>query len=174
MDFSFPKTLEILERTPQVLDALMGGLSDSWTQSNEGENTWSPKEVLAHLIVCEKTDWMVRARIILEGDPSKSFEPIDMEAHFELARNRDLSALFAEFKKLREASLAELQRQSLSEIDFARSALHPKLGQVTLKELLATWAVHDLSHTAQIAKVMAKQYKESVGPFAAFLSILNR
>ena len=173
MEFSLHKSSEILEGTPAVLSAMLINLSEDWIIANEGENTWSVKEVVAHLIICEKTNWLVRAKVILSDSRNKTFVPIDMKAHFELAKNNLLPNLLLEFKQLRESNLKELINLQLSENDLKKSAIHPKLGEVNLQQLLATWVAHDLSHIAQISRVLAKQYKEHVGPFITFLRILN-
>lgn len=173
MKFSLNKSLEILEGTPDILSAMLNSLSEEWILENEGENTWSAKEILAHLIICEKTNWLIRAKIILSDSPDRTLVPIDMMGHFELSKNSLLHDLLREFKQLREGNIKELKNLHLGENDFKKTATHPKLGEVNLQQLLATWVTHDLNHIAQISRVIAKQNKENVGPFIAFLKILN-
>lgn len=167
------KSLEVLQNTPQVLSAMLSNLSEGWTTTNEGENTWSTKEVVAHLIICEKTSWLVRAKIILSDTPHKTFAPIDMAAHFELSKNNSMQDLLKEFSRLRKNAIKELTSFKLEEAGMVKTAIHPKLGEVNLKQLIATWVTHDLAHIAQISRVMAKQNKENVGPFETFLRILK-
>jgi uncharacterized damage-inducible protein DinB len=173
MNFSLDRSLEILENTPRVLSSMLNNLSEDWTTTNEGENTWSPKEVIAHLIVCEKTNWIIRAKLILSDSPDKTFIPIDMVAHFKLSKNNSLQELLKEFSQLRENAIKELTRVKLEEADFMKTAIHPKLGEVNLQQVIATWVTHDLAHITQISRVMAKQNKENVGPFETFLRILK-
>ena len=173
MNFSLPKSLEILERTPNVLKAMLSGINEAWTDKNEGEGTWSVKEVVAHLIVCEETNWIVRANIILSGNTNLTFVPINMTAHFELSREHSLNALMEEFTRIRTENIKTLINLNITEQDFTTTAIHPKLGEINLQQLIATWVTHDLSHLNQITRVMAKQYKQDVGPFIQFLRILN-
>ena len=155
MNFSLDKSIEVLQNTPHFTSALLQNLSPDWTTKNEGESTWNAKEVLAHLIVCEETDWIPRARIILSESSSKTFTPIDMEAHFAIAKNNTLEELLKEFKKLRKQSIIELLGYNLNENDYKRTAIHPKIGEVNLQQLIATWVTHDLTHIAQIVRVIA-------------------
>ncbi len=173
MEFSLPRSLEILERTPATLSALLGGLNEDWTSAREGGDSWSIKEVVAHLAICEQTNWMVRIKIILSEGHQKSFVPIDMNAHFKLAENRSMDALLKEFELLRKDSIQELKSLNLKESDYLKTGIHPTLGEVYLQELLSTWVAHDMSHLAQIARIISKQHKEHVGAFATFLRILN-
>jgi len=173
MLFTLSHSLEILTRTPDVLSSLLSDLSEEWINGNEGEGTWSAKEVVAHLIVCENTDWLPRAKIILSDQTDKTLEGIDMTAHFELARKNSLETLLNEFKTERENSLAALNNFHLQPKDFTKTAIHPQIHEVNLQQLLSTWVVHDLSHIAQVTRVMAKQYRNEVGPFKAFLKILQ-
>lgn len=166
--FSLDKSTEILERTPAVLAQLLSGLSDSWTQENEGPDTWSPFDVVGHLIHGEKTDWIPRARHILDGNPAP-FPVFDRFAQFEISKGKTMDALLAEFKTLREANLQHLHAMALKPADLQRTGVHPELGAVTLQELLATWVRHDLSHIRQIARVMATQYNAEIGPWKAYL-----
>lgn len=174
MKFTIEKSIEIIERTPKVLLTLLKDLSSEWTEFNEGENTWTAKEIIAHLIICEQTDWIPRARIILSDGIDKAFVPLDMAAHFELATNNSLDQLLMDFQSLRMQSIGELLGYNLSDDDYTRTAMHPKIGEVNLAQLIATWVTHDLAHIAQIARVIAKQNAALVGPFKDFLKILNQ
>ncbi|WP_114788849.1 DinB family protein [Niabella yanshanensis] len=173
MKFTLSKSLEIIERTPGVIYAMLSGLSDEWVTSNEGDATWNAKEVVAHLIICEQTNWLARAKIILSDDANKNLEPIDMTTHFELAKNHSLETLLHMFKTLREESVAALKNFNLQLEDFTKHAFHPKIFEVNLQQLIATWVTHDLSHLTQISRIMAQQYKNEVGPFEAYLKILK-
>lgn len=173
MKTTIAHSFELIERTPRVLHALLSGLSDDWTHHNEGADTWTVKEAVAHLIVCEETDWLPRIRVILSDGPDRTLAPIDMEAHFALAQQYSMEEFLAEFQRLRTESIAEWQRFALTEADFTRSARHPRIGEVTLGELLATWVAHDLSHLTQIARILARQYKEEVGAFRTYLGIMG-
>lgn len=172
MNFSLPHTIEILERTPRVLRSYLEGLSDEWIRTNEGPETWSPYDIVGHLIFGEKTDWMVRVMIILEAD-DKRFEPFDRFAQFSEDQSRPLANMLQEFETLRVQNLDALRSLQLTEEDFNQTGVHPAFGEVTLGELIATWAVHDLAHLAQISRVMAKQYKKQVGPWKEYIGILN-
>jgi hypothetical protein len=173
MKFSIQKSFEILESTPFVLSAFLNPLSKEWTDVNEGDKTWTVKEVIAHLIVCEETDWLPRARIILSERVNKLFDPIDMNAHFVLAQKYSLDELLKTFQQRRVEGLIQIKLLNLQDEDFKKSATHPALGEITLQQLIATWVTHDLTHIAQIARVMAKQNKENVGAFVAYLKILK-
>lgn len=172
MKFSLNKSLEILERTPIVIFEMLLNLNDEWTNSNEGENTWTTKEVVAHLIICEETDWLPRIKIILNS-PETVFSPIDMQAHFKLAENNELQALLKQLKEHRKMGLNELQSFKLTDKDFLKTGIHPKCGVVSVQQIISTWVAHDMSHVAQIARVIAKQNSELVGNFKQFLKILN-
>ena len=173
MKFSLGKSLEIIENTPAVISVLLNNLSDDWTMANEGPNTWSVKEIVAHLIVCEETDWLPRAKIILSNTPHKTFVPIDMLGHYKLAENYSLAHLITRFQELRKISLTELKSLNINEEDHLITGSHPVIGEVNLKQLISTWVAHDLAHLSQILRVMAKQYKEKVGPFKELFTILN-
>lgn len=173
MKFDLKQAIEILERTPLVLKGLLGGLSEAWTDQNEGPHTWSPYEVLGHLIHGEKTDWIIRTRIILSPSDNKCFEPFDRFAQLEETTTPSMADLLNEFAVLRTQNLLELNALKLTPDDLKKVGIHPAFGEVTLEQLIATWAVHDLSHLAQISRVMAKQYKEAVGPWVEYLGILN-
>lgn len=174
MNFSLEKTLEILERTPNVIEALLLDLPDEWTKNNEGPETWSPFDVLGHLIHGEKTDWIPRMEIILSDHGDKTFEPFDMKAHFKAGEGKSLAQLLDEFREFRSQNLQHLKSKRLTEKDLDKKGIHPEFGEVTLREMLSTWAVHDLNHLAQISRVMAKQYESEVGPWKKYLGILKQ
>ena len=162
----------ILERTPASLSALLGGLPDTWVRATEGDGTWSPYDVIGHLIHGERTDWMPRARHILAGE-TRPFEAFDRMAQFTESQGKSLSELLTTFAELRQENVAALVAMNLADADLGRKGLHPELGEVTLGQLLATWVVHDLDHVAQVARTMAKVYTEATGPWSAYLSILS-
>ncbi|MCK6616814.1 MAG: DinB family protein [Cyclobacteriaceae bacterium] len=174
MKFSLEKSLEILESTPNVISAMLQNLSEDWTNHNEGGNTWTAKEVLAHLIICEETEWLTRTKIILSEAIEKKLTPIDLQAHFEIAEKNDLSFLLMKFRELRTKNTSELLSFNLQESDFAKTAMHPELGEVNLQHIISTWTTHDLSHIAQIARVIAKQYKDFIGGFRKYQRVLNQ
>ncbi|MCO6484405.1 MAG: DinB family protein [Saprospiraceae bacterium] len=176
MEFNLDRSIEILERTPSVLHTWLSGLSDDWILPNEGPDTFSPFDVVGHLIHGDKTDWMVRIGILLsEEDPStRTFAPFDRFAQFRESQGKTMDQLLDEFTSLRAHNLDRLRILPLSGHVLDASANHPALGRVTLRQLLATWTVHDLSHLAQIARVMARQYKSEVGPWMEYLPILTR
>ncbi|MBX2828177.1 MAG: DinB family protein [Flavobacteriaceae bacterium] len=173
MEYHLNEAISVLERTPQVLISLLSGLSQNWTHTNEGGDSWSPYDVIGHLVHGEKTDWMPRLEIVLSDGPNKTFTPYDRFAQFEMSKGKTLNELLLEFDTLRKANLNTLRSKNLSEDDLLKQANHPELGQVALKEMLAAWVVHDLGHIAQISRVMAKQYKDEVGPWPKYLTILN-
>ena len=174
MQFYLNKSIEILSKTPQVLHSLLYGLSPDWTHTNEGEDTWSVYDVIGHLIHGEKTDWLVRTQIILSKLENKTFEPFDRFAMLNSNSAKTLDELLNEFSNLRKSNLSQLKSLNISETDFEKKATHPALGTVTLSQLLSCWAVHDLNHLSQISRVMAHQYKNEVGPWEAYLSILHK
>lgn len=165
-------TIALLERTPATLDALLRGLPDMWTMQGEGEKTWSAFDVVGHLIHCEVDDWMPRARRILAEGESRPFDAFDRWGHVRLVEGKLLAALLDEFAGRRAENLKELRGLDLCAADLEKRGLHPALGAVTLGQLLATWAAHDLNHLHQVARVMAHQYREAVGPFAAFMGVM--
>jgi hypothetical protein len=173
MKYTLPDAVAILERTPAVLDRLLRDLPAAWTSPNEGPDTWSAFDVVGHLIHGEKTDWIPRARLILSDAADKRFEPFDRFAQFEISKGKTLSQLLDEFANLREENLNTLKSWNLQESDLDKTGVHPTFGAVTLRQLLATWVAHDFTHIGQIARVMAKQYKEEVGPWVQFLGILR-
>jgi DinB superfamily len=177
-EFNLAEAIAVLARTPTTLDALLRGLPDSWVRRNEGLTTggkesWSPFDIVGHLIVGERTDWMARARIILEHGEARPFDPFDRLAQVKESQGKSLDQLLDEFAHLREGNLAALQALNLQPKDLARRGMHPELGVVTLAELLATWAVHDLTHLHQLSRVMAYQYQNAVGPWSAYLGVLH-
>lgn len=172
--FSIAKSLEILERTPVVLEHLLANLSPSWTIQNEGGETWNAYYVIGHLIHGEKTDWLVRAELILSDNSNKLFRPFDRFAQFENSNGKTLQELLIEFKAIRNANIAQMRSMNLGESDLVKKGVHPVFGEVTLRQLIATWVVHDLDHLSQISRVMAKHYKEDVGPWIEFLKILRQ
>jgi hypothetical protein len=174
MEFDLKKSVEILSRTPYVLETLLQGLSKEWTHNNEGENTWSPFDIVGHLIHGEKTDWMIRAEIILSKGTTQKFDSFDRFAQFEESKGKTVTQLLEEFKDVRKKNLAILESKKLTPADLQKKGMHPALGEATLEQLLATWAAHDLGHLGQIARVMAKQYKTAVGPWRQYLPILDR
>lgn len=174
VDFDLGNGIAVLERTPQVLEALLSGLPEGWTTGNEGADTWSPFDVVGHLIDGELTDWMARMHIILKQGPDRRFEPFDRFRHINRNKGRTLGDLLAEFRRLREKNLGELRALNLTAAQLQLTGEHPAFGKVTLEQLLATWVAHDLGHVAQIARVMAKQYREAVGPWEAYLPVLHR
>jgi hypothetical protein len=164
--------LAILERTPATLTSLLTGLPDVWVRATEGDGTWSPYDVVGHLIHGERTDWIPRARHILAGE-SRPFETFDRMAQFTESQGKSLGDLLELFADLRRANIATLEGMNLGSEDLDRPGLHPELGAVTLRQLLATWVVHDLDHLAQISRTMAKAYATNTGPWSAYLSILR-
>jgi hypothetical protein len=173
MKFSLEKLLVILENTPAVISTLLDSLDDEWIMAKESENTWTVKDVVAHLIVCEQTNWIPRAQIILSEEQERVLTTVDMNVHFEMAQGNTLENLIELFKNSRKSSLNTLKGFNLQDKDFDKIAIHPKIGEVTLKQLISTWATHDLTHLTQITRIMAKQNKENVGAFESFLNILK-
>ena len=174
MEFQLDQAEEILRRTPATLSALLRHLPDEWVLSNEGPDSWSPFDVVGHLIHGERTDWLPRAKVILEYGERRAFEPFDRFAMFEESAGKSLDELLDTFERLREESLRELKGIGLTPEMLGRRGLHPELGEVTLGQLLSTWVVHDLSHVGQVARVLAKQYGEAVGPWRDYLSVLSK
>ena len=172
-EFNLKDAVALLSRTPATLDALLRGLPEIWVNSNEGEGTWSAFDIIGHLIVGERTDWMTRARIILESGEARTFDLFDRSAQFDESRGKSLGQLLDEFARLRAENLAALEAMNLQPQDLARRGTHPKFGSVTLAQLLATWAVHDLTHLHQLSRVMACQYREAVGPWTAYLGVFH-
>jgi hypothetical protein len=172
VEFDLARGKEVLSRTPSVLEAMLPDLSEGWTSGDEGPGTWSPFMVVGHLVHIEETDWIDRTRVILEHGDDGVFEPIDREAGFARFGDWQLGALIGRFGDVRRSNLAELV-DLVGEGDLDRTARHPDFGKVSLRELLAAWVVHDLNHVGQIVKAMAKQYGEAVGPWRAYLPIID-
>jgi hypothetical protein len=173
MHFVLDEALPVLERTPRVLRELLAGLPEPWIRATEGPETWSPFDVVGHLIHGELTDWIPRAEIILSEGESRPFTPFDRFAQFEASRGKTLAELLDTFARLRAANLARLRGFALTPADLGRRGRHPELGTVTLEQHLATWVAHDLSHLGQVARVMGKAYTDAVGPWAAYLPMLG-
>lgn len=173
MQFDLELSTQVLARTPETLRALLDGLPDPWTRATEGPDTFSPFDVIGHLIDGEETDWVPRARIILAQGPNPRFEPYDRFRHRPRNVGRTLTSLLAEFTQLRVANLELVRFWRLTPTALALPGVHPALGRVTLQELLAAWVVHDLGHLAQVARVMAKQYRNAVGPWERFQPVLT-
>lgn len=174
MEFQLDHAKEILRRTPATLNLFLRGLPDEWLHSNEGPESWSPFDILGHLIHGEQTDWIARAKRILEDGEERAFEPFDRFAMFEISKGKSVDELLDRFEQLRGESLRELEAMNITPELLAKRGRHPDLGVVTLSQLLSTWVVHDLGHVAQIARVMAKQYGEAVGAWRAYLPIVTR
>ena len=173
MKYTVEQAIEILERTPAVLTALLEGLSDDWIINNEGPETFSPYDVVGHLIHGEKTDWTARAKMILEFGNTKTFERWNRVAMYEESKDKSLQQLLNEFAAIRKENIIWFTSLQLTETDLDKKGMHPVLGDVTLRHLLSTWVVHDLTHIAQITRVMAKQYKTEMGPWPEFFRILS-
>lgn len=173
MDFELTHAIDILRQTPATLNSLLRDLPESWIVQNEGPDTWSPYDVIGHLIHGEETDWIPRAKIILEYSETRAFEPFDRVAMFEKSRRKSIGELLDTFAQLRAENLGELQSLNLNADLLNKRGRHPELGVVTLRQLLSTWVVHDLGHIRQVVRVMSKQYREAVGPWKAYLSILG-
>jgi hypothetical protein len=174
MMFRVDEALPVLQRTPGALRALLQDLPDAWTSATEGPNTWSPFDVVGHLIHADRTDWVPRVEHILRHGDAVPFPAFDREAMFAASSGLSLTELLDTFDRLRRESLARLAELELTDADLARSGLHPQFGAVTLDQHLATWVAHDLGHVSQVVRVMARQYTDAVGPWRAYLSVLGR
>lgn len=174
MNFSLSDAKQILERTPVVLDQLLRGLPDDWILHNEGGDTWSPFDVVGHLIHGEKDDWIPRAKIILSDEEDQTFPPFDRFAMFEESKGKTINQLLDEFRIARQKSLKVLEKLDITDEQWEFKGIHPVHGKVTLRELISTWVTQDLIHIAQITRVMAKQYKENVGSWIKDLRALTR
>jgi hypothetical protein len=172
MEFDLEEAIPILERTPSVISKLLCDLPERWTRVDEGPDTWSPRQVVAHLINGEQTDWIPRARIILKQEKYRRFDPFDRFA--DIKTPRPLRDLLSELETLRGQNVATLRGWNLKDRDMELTGEHPELGNVTMRQLLATWVVHDLSHIAQIARTMTRAYTEAVGPWTAYFRVLQR
>jgi len=173
MDFELNHAIAVLERTPATLRSLLHGLPPAWTDATEGPDTWSPHVVVGHLIHGERTDWIPRARIILAQGPDRRFTPYDRFAQFRESEGTSLPDLLDEFAQLRAENLSNLKSWQLTDAQLALEGQHPAFGSVTLRQLLATWVAHDLGHVVQVSRVMAKQYRDAIGPWTAYLSVMN-
>lgn len=174
MNFDLEDSLAILERTPATLAALLAGAPPVWVDANEGPGTWSAFDIVGHLVHGEETDWIPRARIIMHSGEARAFDPFDRFAMIEASRGKTLGLLLDAFAERRARNLATLRAWRLTPADLDRRGTHPAFGAVTMRELLATWVVHDLGHVAQIARVMAKRYAADVGPWVEYLPVLAR
>ena len=172
-ELSLAEAIAVLNRTPATLNVLLRGLPNIWVRGNEGKDTWSAFDIVGHLIIAERTDWMPRVRIILENGEARPFDPFDRFAQLKESRDKSMEQLLDDFGRLRRENLAALQGLNLQPEDLTRRGTHPALGAVTLSELLATWAVHDLTHVHQLSRVMAHQYRDAVGPWSAYLGVLQ-
>jgi hypothetical protein len=173
MEHNLEHTIALLSRTPAALNALLRDLPEVWTFRNEGEKTMSAFDVVGHLIHAERTNWMPRARTILQFGEQRAFGSFDRWGHLQEGKGKNLGELLDEFARLRSENLAELRSLNLRQEDLARRGQHPALGTITLSELLATWAAHDLTHLHQISRIMAHQYRETVGPMSKYLGVLQ-
>ena len=171
--FNLTETVAVLSRTPSTVDAWLRGMPDLWTRSNEGQDSWSAYDIVGHLVFGERTDWIPRVRILLDKGESKAFDPFDRFAQFKESEGKSLEQLLDEFACLRKENMAALKALKLQPEDLRRRGRHPELGVVTLAELLAAWAVHDLTHVHQLSRVLAYQYRDAVGPWSAYLGVLQ-
>lgn len=174
MNFNLEEAIEVLERTPQALESLLTGLADGWLLHNEGDGTWHATEVIEHLLEAEKTNWIPRLEVILQEGESKPFAAFDRFAHLQETSERSFEQKLLAFKTLRAQNIAKLRTLVEPEKHLELTGLHPAFGVVKVRELLSTWVVHDLTHTAQIVRVMAKRYTVDVGPWSEYLGILNK
>jgi hypothetical protein len=174
MEFQYDEAVAILQRTPATLAALLRGTPATWTRSNEGPETWSAYDVVGHLLHGDQTDWMPRARMILREGESRPFESVNRTAMFEESQGKSLDDLLIAFERARAQNLVDLAALEITPEKLARTGLHPRLGRVTLAQLLSAWVVHDLNHCGQAVEVMARQYAEAVGPWSAYLAVLTR
>jgi hypothetical protein len=173
MEHNLHDTISLLARTPAALNALLRDLPETWTRRNEGDHTWNAFEVVGHLVNSERNNWIPRARMVLEFGESRAFEPFDREAQLRDNQSKSVGELLDDFARLRSENLALLQAMSLRPEELDRRGRHPALGVVTLSQLLATWAAHDLTHLHQISRILAHQYREAVGPWSKFLGVLQ-
>jgi DinB family protein len=173
MTHDLAETTALLARTPPALNALLRDLPEAWSHANEGAGTWSPFDIVAHLIHAERADWIPRVRIILESGEGRTFEPFERGGHVRESQGRSLPQLLDEFARVRSDNLDRLDAMKLRPEDLARRGQHPTLGAVTLSALLATWVVHDMTHLHQISRVLAHRYRETVGPWSSYLGVLQ-
>jgi DinB superfamily len=173
MDFNLGNSLALLERTPAIVDALLRGLPEAWTAGNEGDRTWTPIDVLAHLYYTDRCNWMPRLRLILASGESEPFPPFNRFGHLEEQQEKSADQLLDEFARLRAQNLSEVRALNLGPSDLVRRGQHPALGSATLAQLLAAWTTHDLTHLHQLTRVLAHQYRDAVGPWRRFLGVLE-
>ena len=173
MQHNLEHSISLLTRTPAALDALLRDLPDSWTRCNEGKNTWSAFEIVGHLIHCERTDWLPRTKWLLKYGETQPFPPFDRNGHVRESHGKSLPQLLDEFARLRSENLAELRAMNLQPDDLPRLGRHPALGPLTLSDLLSAWAAHDLNHLHQLSRVMATQYRETIGPFTQYMGVMH-
>ncbi len=173
MEFKLAEGIAVLENTPATLRAMLDGLPPAWTDATEGPDTWSPYVVVGHLIHGERTDWIPRAQIIRAQGASRKFTPYDRFAQFRDSQGKSLPQLLDEFAKLRSQNIGTLKSWHLTDAQLALEGEHPEFGAVTLRQLLACWVAHDLGHIVQVARVMAKQYRDAIGPWTAYLSVMK-
>jgi hypothetical protein len=174
ISYSIDDACAILIRTPAVLETMLAGLPDAWLRNNEGGETWSPFDIAGHLLHGERTDWIPRLAKVMGSDPDNHFMPFDRFAQFRESEGKTIAAVLEEFSVIRKQNLAVLRSANITQEDLdARTGIHPQFGEVTLRQLLSTWVAHDLAHIAQIARVMAKQYKDEVGPWKEYLRIMT-
>lgn len=174
MNFNIKEAIEVLERTPQTLELFLSGLSDGWLQCDEGEGSWNATQVIDHLIEGEKTNWIPRLECILEEGENQLFPPFDRFAHLIKSASSSLEVKFLEFKSLRSENISKLKNLILDDEQLQFRGLHPEFGEVKASELISTWVVHDLTHISQIVRVMAERYRADVGPWAAYLGVLQK
>lgn len=173
MDFKLDQGVAVLDRTPSVLRSLLDGLPPAWVDATEGPETWSPYVVVGHLIHGERADWIPRAQLILAQGANRTFTPFDRHAQFKESEGKSLAELLDTFEELRAENIQTLLDWELTDADLALQGQHPALGAVTLSQLLATWVAHDLGHIVQVSRVMAKQYRDAIGPWTAYLSVMK-
>ena len=174
MVFQLGEALEVLERTPTLLDAWLGGLSSPWLDCDEGPESFSPRDVMAHLVQGEEEDWLPRLRTVLRDGEAQAFEPFERFGFREQYADWDVPRLLVRFRELRTSNLAEVRGYELDAAALEQRGTHPDLGRVTLAQLLATWTAHDLAHLAQVARVMAKRYRDAVGPWREYMGVMDR
>jgi hypothetical protein len=173
MEFSLLSSMQLLSRTPKILSVWLSGLPPHLLTANEGPDTWSPHDVIGHLIVCEQSNFITRIRIVLSSTGEKMFAPLNMQAHVAICDGKPTEELLHTFQQLRQENLLWLSEQGLSGIHLSLTGMHPKVGAVTVRQIIATWVSHDLTHISQVARVIARQHKELTGPFHEFIGILK-
>src|SRR5215467_15374409 len=173
MDYELSTAKQVLERTPATLESLLVGLSDEWLDATEGGESWSPRQVVAHMLGAERAAWIPRLRLILDAREPQRFQPFDRTAEISASRGRPFEELVMEFRERRRESLSLLSTLSIDEATLSKTGIHPEFGLVELRQLLATWTVHDLAHLVQIERTMAKQYSAAVGPWIANFRVIR-